>query len=136
MWLPGATGISKYPKLSKMISFCNSQSDAFSRFFVFFFWLNVVKRSSNEILNSWRNEKLSTSMKLDREYYILMLKINFENSPLFPGLVIASKLLYFTILFYTLLHWLYFTYFHFALRNVSFQWQNVTQIVCLWVKLW
>ena len=56
LWLPGATKISKYPKSSKAANFCSNQINLFSGYFCILFWLNIEKRISNEILNSWRKE--------------------------------------------------------------------------------
>ena len=39
--------------------------------FCVFFRLNILKNISNKILNSWRKDKLSTSMKLNQQYDIL-----------------------------------------------------------------
>ena len=126
LWLPGATDISKYPKLSKVTDFRSSQNDLFSGFFFrIFFWLNAVKCSLNETLNSCRKEKLSTRMKLNQKHCILIWKLTLKIH-FFPGLVTSSKLA----------PWLYFTFFDFALRDVPFQQQNVTEIVHLWTKLW
>ena len=111
----------KYPKLNKVTNFCSSQSDFFL-FLGIFFWLNIVKRSSYKMLNSWRKQKLSTSMKLNQQHCNLIWKLSF-----FSHLVTSSKLPPLT----TLLH-----FSHFVLRNVTFQRQNVTQIACLWIKFW
>ena len=73
----GITNICKYPKLRKVTNFCSNQSDLFSGYFVYFFWLNVVKCFSNEILNSWRKERLFTSIKLNEQYEKWLRKLTF-----------------------------------------------------------
>ena len=122
MWLHGA----KYPKLSKVTNICSGRSDLFSGFFlVIFFWLNVVKLSLNRILNSWWKEKLSTNMKLNQKHCILIWKLTWK----FAAFSRFCHFLKVTPCNYTLL-------FSFALRNVPFQRQHVTQIACFWIKLW
>ena len=72
------------------------QSDQFSyqpewfflNFLVFSFWLNVVKRSWNKMLNSWRKQKLSTNIKLNQQHCNLIWKSTFSS-----GLVTSSELL-------------------------------------------
>ena len=121
--MPRATDISKYHMLGKVANFCCCQSDLFFGWSDIFFWLNVVKRSSNKILNSWKKEKLSTSMKLNQQHCILILKLISKFYLLFPYSVTSSNLPPLTIVY-------------FALINRPFQLQNVIQIACLWSKLW
>ena len=92
---------SKCTKLSKVTSFCSSQIYLFPVCFSIFYWLNVVKRSSNGKLNSWMKEKFSTSMKFNPEHYISIWKLTSKIHRFFPVWSLPQSYH----------HWLYFTFF-------------------------
>ena len=112
LWLPGANNIGKYPKLSKVTNFCSNQNKLFSEYFGIFLWLIIVKRISNEILNSWRQEPPASNL-------INNMKIDFKNYPFFQVCSLPQGYSQY--------------FFDFALRNVPFQRQNITPVD--WVGL-
>ena len=81
-----------------------------------------LKHSSNEILNSWKKEKLSSSMKLNQQHCILIWKLTSEIRSFFSVWSLRQS--------YP--HWLYFTIFRFALNGkISLRFKRS----CLYIKV-
>ena len=95
-----------------------------SGYFSYFLLTECLETQLKQILNSWRNEKLSPSMTLNQQYFIFIWKLTLQIYSFFSVRSLRQS--------YP--HWLYFTFFHFALENITFQGRNFTgaQWPCLW----